>query len=469
MRGAFSKVTTEILWHPKDESAVRSHYNCTYIGWLKWIRVSPGEETWNCRFLQRLASRLSQLNFFGTKPPSTDPDKLRSQFISTRIFILLFMISLIALLIYTATVTHITTIVVKNPDLQKYNDLLLQHAQTLSCPCTQISTRFDSFIHINHLLHHICTSFYVTDEWIGYIRGTDTTLWNFDFRFVGVQLFQGLRSFCQLAEEFFQTSLMQFYSNHYVSALAMSNAFLQSQARTIVDQFISSTINSFVLSLRTIGNTTQANALLSALTTNYFLKIENGTNFINVQEIDYRDNCHCSHSSACINLVPVFDPFPAITGWVVPGFYSGCFIVEALRQSRIECLYNQTCLDELQVRLRSKTSLDIVALDPSMSERYHPTTPIGVMVDALMVEEWNWTIEHDKYYGVCKPAECSYTMITRNGVITIMTTLVGLIGGLVTALRLMVSRLVLAIRWMRKRRTARVFISGRLNNRIRRN
>ena len=275
-----------------------------------------------------------------------------------------------------------------------------------------------------------------------------------------MQLFQALGALCQLANEFIQTSLLQFYSNRYISALSTSESILHLQVGAAIDQFILSTTNNFLSSLRTISNTTQANALLPALMTNYFLYYNQELEYAVAGLPSYDDNCTCRYTSACIREASVYDPFPAVTRWLVPGFYSGCFIVEALRQSRLECLYNQTCLDELQIRLRSATSLDIVALDPSMSKRYHPTTPIGVMVNALMVEEWHWIIEHDKYYAVCKPAECSYTVVTRNGVITIVTTLVGLIGGLVTALRLMVPRLVSMIRWTVARRRARVFAAG---------
>ena len=331
----------------------------------------------------------------------------------------------------------------------------------MTCPCTQISTRFDLFIHINHTLHPICTGFYITNDWIRYVRGTETILWNADFGFIGVQLFQALRSLCQLADEFIQTSLIQFYSNHYISALAISDEFLQSQGRAIIDQFILSTTNNFVLSLRTVGNTTQANALLSALLTNYLVDFLGERGYPNTVGIYYDNNCTCRDRSDCITAVSVYDPFPAQTGWPVPSFYRGCFIMEALRQSTLECLYDQPCLDELQARLRSTTPRDLVALDPALSRRYEPATPIGRIVDAMMVEDWNWTVEHDKYYDVCKPAECSYTMVTRNSVITIVTTLVGLIGGLVTALRLIVPRLVSAIRWMFKQRTGGVSIRGR--------
>ena len=389
---------------------------------------------------------LNNSNLFPASPPSNDPNQLRTQRISTRVFIFFFILSLYVLLIYTSTITRITTIVVQNPDLQQYNDLLSQHLQALTCPCNQISTRFDSFTHINYTHHHICTSFYTTDLWITHMSPSlnstdalDTT----DFRLMGSNLFQGLRSFCQLAEEFIQTSLLQFSSNHYISALATSKSILEVQVEAIIDQFILSTTNNFLLSLRTIGNTTQANALLSVLMTNYVLSVVTESLQVYTAWFNHDNNCTCRDTSTCISNLSIHDSVQSLSGWAVPGFYCGCFVIEALRQSRLECLYDQICLDELQSRLPSAIPFDFVAFDPSLSKRFEPTTAIGVIIDALMVEEWYWTIEHDKYYDVCKPADCSYTVITRNNVITIVTTMVGLIGGLTTALRIVVPRLVL--------------------------
>ena len=83
--------------------------------------------------------------------------------------------------------------------------------------------------------------------------------------------------------------------------------------------------------------------------------------------------------------------------------------------------------------------MNTTALDSSITSRFHQNTTIGDILDKLMVESWNWSIDHADYYVECHPAECVYTVVTRNDAIYIVTTLIGLIGGLMTGLKLMVS------------------------------
>jgi hypothetical protein len=63
-----------------------------------------------------------------------------------------------------------------------------------------------------------------------------------------------------------------------------------------------------------------------------------------------------------------------------------------------------------------------------------------------MIETWNWTITYNDYFEDCRPVACIYTVKTRNDAIYIVTTLIGLVGGLVTALKLAVPNLVNLIR-----------------------
>lgn len=127
---------------------------------------------------------------------------------------------------------------------------------------------------------------------------------------------------------------------------------------------------------------------------------------------------------------------------VVPGFFRGCYILEALRQSRFECLYNQTCLNELQMNIRSNASVNVTTLDASRLTRFSPSTMIGEVIDNLMVEQWDTVVIYDEYYNSCQPTRCTYAISSRNDAVQIVTTVIGLVGGLVTMLKLIVSRSV---------------------------
>ena len=380
-------------------------------------------------------------NLFPSYPLSNDIYELRKQRISTRVFTIVLICLIYILLIYTSTTTIITVMTITHPDLQQYQRLFSKYPRTLTCPCSQISVSFDSFTLINYSRHHICNSFFVTDEWTAVFGYSGAPILFPDFRVIGRQQFQGLQSLCQLAEESIQTGLVQFYSNSYVNALTTSNELLLSQMIATIQEFISSTTSNFLLSLRKISNTTHANALLPAAMTNYRMIRINTSSFVHMDSLSYDNNCSCSSSSACTSSAFIYTSDDFLSKWYVPGFYIGCFILETLRQSRLECLYNATCLNQLRSHLSSTVSTNLVPLDPALLKRFTPQTLIGVIVDALMVEEWHWSISHDDYYNACKPKECSYTLNARKGAISIVTMLLGLIGGLVTALKIVVPRL----------------------------
>ncbi len=90
--------------------------------------------------------------------------------------------------------------------------------------------------------------------------------------------------------------------------------------------------------------------------------------------------------------------------------------------------------------------MNITALDTSLSSRYLENSTIEDLLDELMIEEWNPSIKYENYFNECKPAKCTYSHQAKNNAIYIVTTLFGLIGGLTTALKLIVPRLVMFAR-----------------------
>jgi len=90
--------------------------------------------------------------------------------------------------------------------------------------------------------------------------------------------------------------------------------------------------------------------------------------------------------------------------------------------------------------------VNVTALNNSLSSRFVENSTIEELVNQLMVEEWNSSRMYDNYYNECQPSQCTYTHQKKNSIIYIVTTLVGLIGGLITVLKLIVPRLVAFIR-----------------------
>ena len=81
-------------------------------------------------------------------------------------------------------------------------------------------------------------------------------------------------------------------------------------------------------------------------------------------------------------------------------------------------------------------------MNVSQPSTFHLTTPVRKILEKLMVENWTWSATYEKYFNVCRPAVCIYTDTMRNDTIYIATTVIGLIGGLMTVLALAVPRFV---------------------------
>ena len=385
------------------------------------------------------------MNLFATIPPAADA---RAQRISTRLFICTLALSFVVLLLYTSTVRVVKTGTIYTPDLAHYNQLYQEHPQTLTCPCAKISMSYGTFLRINHSLHQVCNSIYVTDDFISQIAMitresiniTESGTGPDDFRITAVSTFQAMRSLCLLAEDFISVNLEQFYSNKYISIVATSSGLFQTESEALVQQFISSTTKTFLVSLRLVRNTSQANALLSALFTNYRMFAWVSNTRLSIDLRTYDNGCDCRASGVCLAESALY--LNGSARWTLPGFYRGCFVLESLLKSSLSCFFDQSCLDLVQLFLQLDAKKSITALDPALTNWYSPTTTIGDIVDQLMVERWNWLAIHAAYYAACQPKECTYTSIDRNDAIYIATTVFGLIGGLVTALKLLVPVLV---------------------------
>jgi hypothetical protein len=202
-----------------------------------------------------------------------------------------------------------------------------------------------------------------------------------------------------------------------------------------------------------IQNTTQANALFSALQTNYYVKVAGDKINAFMDSVSY-NGCKCVISPTCVRLAPFYRYPNAASLFDVPGFYIGCYVLDSLLQSTLICFYSQSCLNELTFHISPSVPMNITALDASLSTQYSVNSTIQELVDHLMIEEWNVSTMYETYYNECQPTQCSYTIETRNNIIYIVTTLFGIAGGLTTVLKLVVPRFVtFVIYCIRKQRT----------------
>lgn len=116
--------------------------------------------------------------------------------------------------------------------------------------------------------------------------------------------------------------------------------------------------------------------------------------------------------------------------------------MEAVLKSDLRCFFDVECLEELKQKMNVNVSS--VALD-SNSTRYPPVTPLLEIVSDLMVESWiNQTI-YESYFNQCNPTSCIVTYISRGNIIQMITTTIGLIGGLTKVYKFVIPVMVTGV------------------------
>ena len=102
--------------------------------------------------VRRSINRLKQANIYTTKDDDTIEER-RNQLISTRIFIILFLIGLIGLAGYASFNLRLTNVEISNPSQSVFRKLYSSYSETLVCPCSQTSIQINKFVR-GHVSYH---------------------------------------------------------------------------------------------------------------------------------------------------------------------------------------------------------------------------------------------------------------------------------------------------------------------------
>ena len=261
-----------------------------------------------------------------------------------------------------------------------------------------------------------------------------------------------------MIESTVRNSLIQFNSSQYITAAVAPLQLFQRQTQSYIEHFTSSARNDFSSSLTIIRKTTQGNALLSAQLTNYYLTSAYTNYYVSAVPTNY-SGCNCRLLSTCVSQLSFVTNAETFN---VPGFYVGCYVIEALLQSTLECFYHQTCVDELQLYLSPNSSLKVTALNSSLPSQYAENASIEHLLQNLMVEQWKWSPVYNRYYDECQPIQCTYSIETRNDAIYIVTTMFGIVGGLITVLKFVVPQVVKFVRKKMRRSSQSTVGKGNL-------
>jgi hypothetical protein len=266
-------------------------------------------------------------------------------------------ITLSILVLYTSLTIVTQTVTIQQPTVSVYTELQTKYSQTLVCPCTQIAINYEQFISFDPTFHQICSSDFITAEWLHYLTLKNGVVANaLDLRVFGQSFFSTLSAFCVLSLETINNALLVFNSTKYVTKNVQQTDLFQSQTEQIINLFEQTTTNSYLQGLSMGRQMTFGNALFSGLLTSYYFKTIGNNSFDQVfyPAIYYPDDsssCSCkSYPSICSEPTGIGTLSTSSISrllFVVPGLWYGCYIIESLFGSTFECYFDQSCLDQI--------------------------------------------------------------------------------------------------------------------------
>ncbi len=403
--------------------------------------------------------RSKKLNLFIDQACRSDPFHLRTMIISTRIYIVLLTVSIIILIVFTSLGTQSQTITKRNPSQADYEFLLGKYPQSLSCPCNRVTIPYGNFTSTNVDYHPVCSSVFVSDEWIEHLFSPDIgSLYQGDFRASASSYFQLLAAFCSHVSKVVSDEIGNFHSE----TLLTPDVLLQESFNTTVQvksEFLKSSIENNVRQLLLlVRNTTRANEFQTALQTSKIL-FRKGT-IPSIDPVWFRFanslECRCGALSYCSLPSGFFDVRDSQSIQTISvqgkqranatGFVIGCTAVESVLSSTLECLFDWSCLGNIHTCILSSNISGIYPLNTSQT-RFAPNTSIERIIDDLFIEKWSTEYSFSNYFEECAPVLCAYTLEKRNNVLYVITKFLGLYGGLTAALSLCIPFIV---GWWRK-------------------
>ncbi|CAF3777105.1 unnamed protein product [Rotaria sordida] len=106
---------------------------------------------------------IEELNIFSSQ--SRDPNRIHHGRIASRLYIILFTVSISVLIVYTLLSVQTISQIVESPTQEQYEKLFEQYNQTLQCPCTVVSIPYEEFLQVTPTYHQVCSSDFVQPWW----------------------------------------------------------------------------------------------------------------------------------------------------------------------------------------------------------------------------------------------------------------------------------------------------------------
>ena len=300
------------------------------------------------------------LNLFDSN--SNNPATHKAERHTTRVYIVLITIAFVILLSYTVATEETKVYTVQKPSLEAYEQLHAEHANSITCACSEISMPYSTFITIRASYHQVCTSSLISPLFftkLAMIR-PDLPLYPIDFMAMSAGHFQWLVTLCALSQIVFSNQLDAFQSNLFVNDKLLTRNIFETRAPQLVDYFIGDVQFYFARSIKEtldIVGITHAISATSSLTHKLAITVTPSGHQVQIEPVNYFHDCSCvSNPTSCSDdaafysynsTANSFDP-----EFKIPGMRIACSPMQSLLESNLACWYSAECYQT--VRLRKK-------------------------------------------------------------------------------------------------------------------
>jgi hypothetical protein len=137
-------------------------------------------------------------------------------------------------------------------------------------------------------------------------------------------------------------------------------------------------------------------------------------------------NCSCGSLNASNCITPLLLRNGSVA---VGGMFIGCLPLSSLLRSSLSCFYEKACLLQVQAALNLDIiapTLQVSALNSTMTSRFEPDTPLEDIINALLVEAWTIDVNYSAYFNGCAAKSCTYSFVRRNSVLVTVTKVIAL-------------------------------------------
>lgn len=259
---------------------------------------------------------------------------------------------------------------------------------------------------------------------------------------------QIIRWLCDDARILVDYAIFDFNRSTVVSDTVLPRISFESQTSQIIAQFMQQVPLNYRRFLHFSTEMLHGNLLPTLDNSDWLLEFGNESDSYLIRatpRVFINSTCMCATSGMCNQQMRIGPP-----DLMIPGLVVGCSPVDGLRMSTLECFFSPSCIATILTYLDYFTQIDgsppidfvppvnlplvITPLNESKLFRFLPTTRVGSIVDELFIEKWTHGSDYEKYYATCAPRNCRYEHVKRNDLLYLLTSLLGIYGGLTVAL-----------------------------------